>query len=146
MVANLANYTGTWSLTGGDQYQDVLAAQSVGFVMRKIIANLTITYVVTNEIVGDKDVKLQDVDNLNNVATWIVDGQEHETKDPIFGPMKYVCTRNEQGFIVLRAWSEKYKWENVAVWELNGDTQIRKNVFKSPKLNKEFEMVFTKKA
>ncbi|KAJ3289587.1 hypothetical protein HK104_007365 [Borealophlyctis nickersoniae] len=158
-TTNLANYTGTWTLKGRHLYhEDVLAAQGVSYASRKLIAynqgvaNLVgLNYVIFNDIVADKDVKLRDcMPTLAVDYTWLVDGQEHEIPQVFFGAVKYVCSRNDRGFIVLRTWSgtwgAKKKWENLAVWEVNGDTMIRKNVFKSPKLNKEFELVFTKKA
>ncbi|KAI9009887.1 hypothetical protein BC832DRAFT_620142 [Gaertneriomyces semiglobifer] len=143
-------YNGTWVIDAKrtDEYQDVLGAQNVGWILRKVIANLTLTYTMTATQNADGTWVISSINPKGDEQVFTFDAQPHSAEDKVYGPVAHSATFDpESGFVKLTTVSEKNNWKNVGTWSLeeNGTVMVRHLSFESPKLTKTFKMTFTKK-
>ncbi|KNC96038.1 uncharacterized protein SPPG_08634 [Spizellomyces punctatus DAOM BR117] len=149
MAVSINDYAGFWTLDSSrtDDYQDVLSAQGVSWVVRKVIANMTITY----DITVSKDENGNDVITAVNPKgakqVFVLDGVSRPDEDSTYGSVAHSATKDANGQVNLTTVSEKNKWKNSGVWTLeeNGTVMVRTLSFESPKLTKTFKMTFKKK-
>ncbi|KAJ3174694.1 hypothetical protein HDU87_006943 [Geranomyces variabilis] len=144
---SIEQYVGFWTLDTkrSDDYADVLSAQSISWLVKKVILNMTITYDIT---VSTNESGVQVLHAINPKGTkqdLIVDGAAHADDDATFGAIEHTATVDANGNFHLVTVSEKYKWKNTGTWVIEGNTMVRTMVFESPKLNKTFKMTFVKK-
>ncbi|KAI8821025.1 uncharacterized protein EV422DRAFT_567347 [Fimicolochytrium jonesii] len=144
----LENYTGFWTLDSSrtDDYSDVLSAQGVSWLVRKVILNMTITYDISvTEVNGVK--VLTTVNPKGEKQVLALDGASHPEESSTFGSLTQTASQDADGHFHLVTVSEKYKWKNTGTWTLenNNTVMVRTLTFESPKLTKTFKMTFTKK-
>ncbi|KAJ3145496.1 hypothetical protein HDU86_000882 [Geranomyces michiganensis] len=139
-------YTGFWTLDSkrSDDYADVLAAQNISWLVRKVILNMTITYDIS--VATENGVQVLYAINPKGVKqALILDGVAHPDDDATFGPVEHTATLDANGNFHLVTVSTKNNWKNTGVWVIEGNTMVRTLTFESPKLNKTFKMTFVKK-
>ncbi|KAJ3170141.1 hypothetical protein HDU88_008766 [Geranomyces variabilis] len=144
---SIEQYVGFWTLDTkrSDDYADVLSAQGISWLVKKVILNMTITYDIT---VSTNDAGVQVLHAINPKGAkqdLPVDGAAHADDDATFGPVEHTATLDANGNFHLVTVSEKGKWKNTGTWVIEGNTMVRTLVFESPKLNKTFKMTFVKK-
>ncbi|KAJ3017194.1 hypothetical protein HKX48_003676 [Thoreauomyces humboldtii] len=149
-TVSINDYTGFWTLDAAntDDYSDVLAAQGVSWLVRKVILNMTLTYDITAMPALSGVESLVSVNPKGNKQQFILDGQAHPDDDAVFGQVQHTATKNDKGEFVLTTVSAgKNTWKNTGTWVLEngGNTMVRHLSFESPKLAKTFKMTFTKK-
>ncbi|TPX61661.1 hypothetical protein PhCBS80983_g00981 [Powellomyces hirtus] len=147
-MASLNDYAGFWTLDSSrtDDYSDVLSAQNISWLVRKVILNMTITYDITITKDGEVEV-LHTVNPKGAKQVLPLDGKPHATEDSTFGPVSHTASKNAQGQFTLVTVSDKNNWKNSGTWVLeeNNTVMVRHLQFESPKLKKTFKMTFTKK-
>ncbi|KAI9018839.1 hypothetical protein DFJ74DRAFT_708058 [Hyaloraphidium curvatum] len=154
--AILVALEGSWILDhkNSDKFEDVLSAQGVGWVVRKLIVNSTPRVGITAKS-SEKDGKTvwvmhnttSGVGPTTQTRDILLDGKEVSLEDPLFGVVLSTPSISEDGkTLFIKSRSEKGGWEATAIWSVSDDgkVQIRTNTFKSKSLNKDFVMRYNR--
>jgi hypothetical protein len=149
--AAIQPFTGKWvqNKSLSDDYQDVLEAQGVGWVTRKVVANATLHL---DLVEGDQAGSLKETTTTvgkNNFNTLYFDSNSYDAEHTLYGKMSYKSYVNEEGVVKVEAVAQKGtqgEWNTITTWSIENDGArfIRTVEFFSKKLNRVFKYVFDK--
>ncbi|RKO87253.1 hypothetical protein BDK51DRAFT_37042 [Blyttiomyces helicus] len=143
------NFEGLWTFdtSRSDDYTDVLAAQGVSWVVRKVIAGLQLTYDVSIFTGPDGVEHIESINAKGAKQVFALDGVERQDTDQLFGVISCMAERDVEGRVRVFAKSAKNGWKNSATWTLESPTvMVRRMQFESKSLTKSFQMVFTRES